>query len=447
MRRLGNHWKTGGVLFAATFLFVGCGQDAPPYDELPLRDALRAAPEVVATMPFDTRHDLAVRLDAAGLDAEGVTRFEMPEKVTIDGLSRIADAAREDQGQDALIFGSVVEAQNDFLLSGQNIDEKALGQVVVGPVALRGNPSTETAALEDAALRGRAGAWLRELSGRTHTKQMVRTSGLPFGAWAYADTLYVNGSWLVAMAALEENVALPGVGDGSLFQGQAPDKTPLSVDYNPYNLPETLAECVARVQKTCECGASCTHEVTDPSFANANEECAWVNQDLLHPAALCVAALLSVDDIFACMDSAAGQCSVWPVSSPGDALLFAQNVTCMDLLDICLRDGSVPDPPSSGSGSSCNNSSGGSGSGSSCSKCNDDCSKCNDNWADCNDNCSNTNQNCSSCGSSSGSCGKCSIHGATSHAPIPVPFPTPMSTGFWLIAPAAYLFLRGRRRS
>lgn len=443
MRCLGNHWKTGGVLFSATFLFVGCGQDAPPYDELPLRDALRAAPEVVATMPFETRHDLALRLDAAGLDVEGAATFEAPDKVTIDGLSRIADAAREDQGRDALIFGSVVAHPDDFVLASEKVDEQALGLVVVGPVALRGSPSAETAALEDAALRGRAGAWLRELSGRTHTQQLVRTTGLPFGAWAYEDTLYVNGSWLVALSALEENIVIGGAGDGSLSQSQVPGKTPLTVDYNPYRLPLSLAECVAQVQKTCECGTSCTHEVTDPSFANANEECAWVNQDLLHPAALCVAALLTVDDIFACMDSAGGQCSVWPVSSPGDALLFAQDVTCMDLLDICLRDGYVDQPSSSGSGSSCNDGSGGSSSSSSCSSCNDDCSKCNDNWSNCNDNCSNTNQNCSNCGSSSGSCSKCSIHQTTSHGPIP----PPMGTGFWLIAPAAYLFLRGRRRS
>src|SRR5262249_55671220 len=46
-------------------LIGGCGSESPPYAELPLRDALSAAPEVLASLPQESLHDLAVRLEEA----------------------------------------------------------------------------------------------------------------------------------------------------------------------------------------------------------------------------------------------------------------------------------------------------------------------------------------------------------------------------------------------
>lgn len=428
-----------------TLWLVGCGQEAPPYNDLPLRDALRAAPEVVASLSYDTRRDLAQRLDAAALQSEGTTNLERPEVVTLDTLARLADETREEQGDDALIVGEIVLQPNDVVVRSAAIDDVALGRVTVGPLFLRGNPGAQTMALEDAALQGRAGTWLRELSGRTKTDKMVRTTGLPMGAWAFDDTLYVNASWLVAMSALEQNLAA-APGNDMATTAPAPKKTPLTVDFNPYKLPETIAECAAQVEQTCKCGTSCTHDVTDPAFSNANEECAWVNMDVSHPAALCILALMSVDDIRACMWSAGGQCPVISLTSRDDAVVFAQNATCMDLLDTCLRDGYIPRPSSSGSSNGCDGCSGcnpslcsSNGNGSSCSddcsKCNDDCSKCNDNVSECNQNCSDANQNAKTCG-------RCSVKPVES-----TPFPAPFRSAFWLVAPVAYVLSRGRRRS
>jgi hypothetical protein len=431
----------------AALSLVGCGQDVPPYDDLPLRDALRASPEVVASLSFDTRLPLAQRLDAAALAEEGATTLDLPETVTIDSLARVADDVREDDGHDALIVGEVVAQSSDFVLHSQNIDAETLGQLTVGPIFLRGHPGALTAPLEETALRGRAGKWLRELSGRTNAKTMVRTTGVPFGAWAFDDKLYVNASWLVAMAALEEDVVVAGPVNGS-----APPKKPLSVDYHPYNLPETIAECAQQVTQTCTCGTSCTHEVTDSSFNSAVDECAWVNEEPSHPAALCALALMSIDDVRACMESGRGQCAILPVTG-ADALLFVQSTDCMDLLDLCLRDGYIPQPPSGsgngsggvdcGSCSNCGNNCSNSNSTNSCSKCNDDCSSCNEDWSQCNDNCSDTNENCSNTESNAKNCGKCSVKAASEKSPLPAPF----GSTFWLVAPAAYLWLRGRRRS
>lgn len=64
MSRLENHWKIAGALCLMPFLLSACGQDAPHYDDLPLRDALRAAPEVVANMSFETRRELVMKLGA-----------------------------------------------------------------------------------------------------------------------------------------------------------------------------------------------------------------------------------------------------------------------------------------------------------------------------------------------------------------------------------------------
>lgn len=425
-------------------MLVGCGQDAPPYDDLPLRDALRAAPEVVASLSFETRQELARRLDVAGLAEGGATTLELPETVTIDALARVADEAREDEGHDALIVGEVVAQPRDFVLHSEDIEEETLGQMTVGPIFLRGRPGAQTAALEETALQGRAGKWLRELSGRTNAKIMVRTTGVPFGAWAFEDKLYVNASWLVAMSALEAEVVVAGPVNDSTATATAPAKTPLTIDYNPYNLPGTIAECAQQVTQTCKCGTSCTHEVTDSSFANANDECAWVNQDPTHPAALCVLALMSIDDVRACMESGGAQCSALPVVTGADALLFVQSTDCMSLLDICLRDGYIPKQSTGGSScNSCDNNSGCSDSNNSCSKCNDDCSSCNDNWSKCNDNCSSCNDNCAKSGGNANSCGKCSVKPASEQSPVPAP----VGSAFWIVAPAAYLWLRGRRRS
>ena len=52
-------------LWLVVVVLGGCGEGPPPLDELPLRDALRADPEVVAALTDGARATLAARLEAA----------------------------------------------------------------------------------------------------------------------------------------------------------------------------------------------------------------------------------------------------------------------------------------------------------------------------------------------------------------------------------------------
>ncbi len=429
-------------------LLAGCGQDEPPYDGLPLRDALRASPEVVASLSLETRREVAQRMEQATQGDDAAMALPSPEVTTIDALSRSADEAREDRGQDALVLGEVVLQPNELVVSTAGIDEQNAYRVPAGPILLRGRPGVETAAFEDAALRGRAGQLLRELSLRTETQQLVRTTGLPMGAWAFGDTLYVNASWLVAMSALEEPLPVSPMTTGILPGTRKPGNKPLSVDFHPYNLPDSIVECANQVEANCQCGASCTHEVTDPTFTSAVEECAWVNEDPANSTALCVLALLSIDGVRACVESP-GTCNSLPVTSRDDALVFVQDTLCMQFLERCLQNGD-PLPQATGSvcggcnncnGCDCSDCSDSNSNG--CQSCSDDCSQCNEDLSACNQNCKDCNQNCSDSDQNARNCGKCSVKPMVARSPLP----GPIGPTFWLVAPVAYLLLRGRRRS
>lgn len=425
-------------------LLPGCGDEALPYDALPLRDTLLATPEVIAGLPLESRREIARRFDASRPADNEDTTIEAPREPAIEDFAWAADAVREAQGRDALIFGAITPKENAYVVHARNIDNDALTHVPRGPLYLQGHPHEMSADDEITALRGHAGQVLRDLSRRTHADKMVRTTNLPLGAWAKDGTLYVNASWLVAMAALEDS-PLPLAGDAPISGFIEPPKpSPLTVDFNPYRLPESLLQCWNQVETTCECGTTCAHEVTDPTFSNAVEECAWVNANPINGAALCVLALLGIEDVRQCVSSG-GSCTELPVSTREDAIRFLGNDACVSFLDACLQDGSVPAPPdnsSSGGGSSCNGCNGCdtdcSGFGDSCSKCNEDCAECNQNWEECNQNCKDCNQNYED----TKNCSKCSVkprHSPNSNQ-------GPLGAMFWFVAPMIYVLGRKPRR-
>ncbi|MDI1448258.1 hypothetical protein [Polyangium sp. 6x1] len=435
-------------------LSTGCGEEVPPYDALPLRDALRAAPEVMASLPKETRREVASRLEEAGI-APVEERLVLPPRdiTTIDTLASAADEEREEQGKDALVLGTIERQGTEFLVEAR--EAKEAGDTNEEPPKMRGRPGSTTAALEEAALAGRAGRWVRDLAKRSEAKEIVRTTGLPMGAWAFDDTLYVNASWLVALAALEEEGAPLAPAPAVVPMPGLPESKPLSVDFNPYKLPDSVEECSLQVQTTCACATSgsCGHDVTDPTFADANAECAWVNQGASNAAALCVLALMNIDGVRACVESGGSICAALPVTSREKALEFVASESCMSLLQQCLSDGSLSGEPSGGSSSSsCGGCSGSScdGCNNDCSKCNDSCSKCNQNCEDCNQNCKDCNQNyqdCKNCNSSGASAAymggaRCSVARRTGRSPLP----SPVGTAFWLSLPVAYLYLLSRRR-
>jgi hypothetical protein len=185
--------------------------------------------------------------------------------------------------------------------------------------------------------------------------------------------------------------------------------------------------------------------VTDPTFANAVEECAWVNSDPANGAILCVLALLSNEGIRECVASGL-TCPVRRVNSREDAIRFLSHDTCVNFLDICLQDGFIPRPvnDSDNSGGSTSGNCGGcdtdcGGWGTTCNQCNEDCAECNQNWEDCNQNCKDCNQNYED----TKNCSKCSVEPRI----IRPANAGPLSTTFWLTAPMVYVLYRSRRRA
>ena len=100
--------RTAALLVAATWL-GGCGADMPPYEELPLRDALSAAPEVMASMPEESRREVARRLEEArGAEGDAPALIKADEEDSgVAALVRGGDAAREAGGKDALVLGVI----------------------------------------------------------------------------------------------------------------------------------------------------------------------------------------------------------------------------------------------------------------------------------------------------------------------------------------------------
>ena len=194
-----NLSKLLAIGFAGTLL--GCGDEAPPYEVLPLRDALRAAPEAVASLSDDSRRDLALRLrEAERVDPE--TLAFAPETLSLEPLVSSADAVREAAGKDAVMLGEMLTTEGHGLLEIQASAEFDMENAP--PFVLLGQATDIAAPFEEAALAGEAGKTLRGFVARTHAKNVVRMTGLPVAAVAWNDKVYVNESWLVALSALED---------------------------------------------------------------------------------------------------------------------------------------------------------------------------------------------------------------------------------------------------
>lgn len=456
---------------AVGLLLGGCGAETPPYDELPLRDALSAAPEVLASLPEQSRRDIALRLEAAQANGEEeettITSAGIP---TLPALVRSADASREEGNKDAVVLGAIEPSSQGFVLRSLSPGEapgeapggaagEAAGNAPAAPFAwpvLSGEPAGSSASLESAALRGRAGVILDGLAKRSDAHDLVRVTGVPAGVIAMGQTVYVNASWLVALSALEpaDAAALPAPGRGAFA---APPLEPRSsVRANPYKLPASIAECAVDVRDVCTCATAkaCDHEPTDPSFASGQLECEWVSADSTGAEALCVLALMSIDGVKECVQSAGAACARVPLTNREQALAFAADAGCMAVLDHCLQYGEPFD--SSGGSGSCggcdssdeqppdNSGSSSSGCNKSCSDCNQNCSDCNQNCSDCNKNNSDCNKSCKSSAAYDGSAATCRL--SADRRPRPSGR-GPLGTAFWLLAPAGYMARRTWRRS
>src|SRR6185437_15028805 len=176
-------------ILALLSLGAGCG-DGPPFDELPLRDALRAEPEAVAALPLASRQTLAARLEAARTGEVGTDRVEAVTQPA--ALVTALDEARVQRSADALVVGAVTDGVARPV-SSASPDDAPLP-------ALEGVTATGTAALEAGALAGSAGTTLRGLLAASRAARLERVVGWPVGAVAIGDTVYVDAAWLVALA-------------------------------------------------------------------------------------------------------------------------------------------------------------------------------------------------------------------------------------------------------
>jgi hypothetical protein len=207
MWRARSGWMTIGL---STLVLFGCGDGTPPLDELPLRDTLRAEPAVVAALDDSARQRLAARFEAAA--SEDATSDAVAASPTPRGEVMLLDETRLRRAVDALVVGTIGDGV--ARPSGEGVgDETPLPP-------LEGEVATSTAGLEARGLSGSAGPRLRALLLVSGARRLERVVGWPTGAIAIGETVYVDASWLVALAPGETGDG--GASDSPRPAGPAP---------------------------------------------------------------------------------------------------------------------------------------------------------------------------------------------------------------------------------
>lgn len=448
-------------LFALLFALIGCsGAEAPPIDELALRDALGASPSVLTQLTEAQLKALADRLETARRGQSGAEKLELQKTPEAD--VRLVDEARKGRGEDALIAGVEVAAAI----------EPRPTEVVTSTDPLppfEGTPATDTASAEKRALDGRAGSIVLDLLRTSGAKRIERVVQWPIGAVAIGDTVYVNAAWLVAMASLES------VDAGT----PRPTLQPAALHGNPYNTYASLAACTTDVGMRCDaCLATggCDESATLSDFGNGRAECEWLVADKNRIAQLCAAALMSMSTVARCVRDRSG-CSITnPTNTTAgiaSAAAFLKETRCVQALNACLSgetnsatvfvDGGSEQtsaPPDSkgcqdpftacasaykGCDKACQSGSCSGSGGPSCGKTSScsSCSSCNSSKGDSCDCGKSSSSTSSSPSSSSGgkNCGGCK-NCETARSPVE-PYLPPIA----LLAPLLYLAVRSRRRA
>lgn len=189
------------VFLAAVLPSWGCGAADPPLDQLDLRDALLSDPAVIAGLSHEAQQRLAGRFWAAVALPESAQTLAMAGSSTSEQRLRRLDAQRQQRGQDAFLMGIL---SSDAALSTLS---PFYGPAHSSPAAplppLLGRASTATQAQEARALAGRAGAAIEDLRNVSGAAQLERVTGWPTAVISIEGRIYVNATWLTAVAALE----------------------------------------------------------------------------------------------------------------------------------------------------------------------------------------------------------------------------------------------------
>jgi hypothetical protein len=204
-------------------LLAGCDGGAPPFEELPLRDALCADPQMVASLTESAKGTLAARFEAAR--TSDVASDEIGENVTAKPAALVAalDRARQRRQGEALIVGTIGNGV------ARPIGDRAIPPGAPALPPIEGVPADATAQIETRALDTQAGAAVRALLAASGAHHLYRVVGWPAGAVAIDDTVYVNASWLVGLA--------PGAGEkadgGSVAGSSSPGRSAAGVSRPP----------------------------------------------------------------------------------------------------------------------------------------------------------------------------------------------------------------------
>jgi hypothetical protein len=328
----------------ALLLVAACSEAAPPLDELELRDALQASPSAITSLPIDARRSLASRLrDARQEQADTASVPSDPEAGealepdAVEAMILALDRSREDEGHDALVAAALDLAPPDARLLAPPARALALAQVdqASPPVVLEGaDPSSPTSEAEARALAGEAGLILVDLAEQSGANRFVRVSGWPVGAVAAGRSVYVNATWLVAMASTEEaGPPAPSI--------EAPPFMTQTVPGNPYKPPSSLAVCVKEVTIDCEecvqsslCGDSLVSDM------DAHAACTFLREDPARFDQLCVLALLGMQSVAECVHERSPDCTVTSTDIVSSNLVapisFLEGISCEATLDGCL---------------------------------------------------------------------------------------------------------------
>jgi hypothetical protein len=169
---------------------------APPLDQLSLRDALLARPEVIAALPPQAQQRLAERFEAARQRTESTVRLPGVNDALGVDLVRVLDGLRLAERKDALLLSQLVLLPVG--LEAQPLETPVDPSRSLPP--LEGVPAGATAEAEASALQGSAGALLGALLRQSEATHLVRVVSWPVAAVAIHNAVYVNAAWLVALS-------------------------------------------------------------------------------------------------------------------------------------------------------------------------------------------------------------------------------------------------------